>query len=165
MSRVHYSEDCDDVLAYGRYVAALMKSIRGRRGQAFLKALLVALDEMPDKKLYAGRFSHEGEFCALGVLGSKRGINLDDINSDPDYERVASRFNIAETLAAEIMYLNDSYFVSDYKNEVLEIHGPMRPYWPEFGSHKRTICVPNPDAPSIRWVQMRRWVAEQIIES
>lgn len=85
---------------------------RGKRGQKLFRDLLQALDEMPKKELIADSLKTEdGEFCALGVLGAKRGIQLERLDpEDPD--RVAAAFDIAPCLAQEIVYENDERFAS-----------------------------------------------------
>ena len=137
MSRSGYSDDIDDVLSYGQWRGQVASAIRGKRGQAILKELLCALDEMPDKKLYAGNFKTEsGEFCTLGVLGHKRSIDMTDLGND-DYgcnqREVGTRFNIAYQLASEIMFMND-----------------------EGCRYQAT--------PEQRWQDMREWILENIKE-
>lgn len=84
-------------------------AIRGRRGQQLLRELLAALDAMPVKRLIADELVKDGEYCALGVLGAKRGINMHEL--DPtDGDRVGEAFDIAPCMAQEIVYLNDEEF-------------------------------------------------------
>lgn len=107
MSRSGYSEDCDDTLMYGRWRGQVLSATRGIRGQAFFTDLLAALEEMPEKRLITDELQQEdGEVCALGALGVKRGIDLQDIDPE-DSDCVAERFNIASQLAAEVVYEND----------------------------------------------------------
>lgn len=144
MSRSGYADDIDDVLAFGRWRGMVASSIKGKRGQNLLKDLLVALDEMPDKKLHSGSFKTEaGEFCTLGVLGNKRGVKMDDlVYRDSDYcgyysnfcdtKLVGERFGISAPMAAEIMYMNDEW---------------------------------NDDcSPELRWQKMRDWIVKNIKE-
>ncbi len=106
MSRACYIEDGDqwDLI---RWRGAVKSAIRGKRGQMFLTELLAALDALPNKRLIKDDLQNtEGEVCALGSLGIRRGMELDLI--DPtDYEHVARAFGIAEALAREIEYEND----------------------------------------------------------
>lgn len=105
MSRSGYSDDCDG-WALIRWRGAVNSAIKGARGQAFLKELLAALDAMPDKRLVIDELQADGQFCALGVIGAKRGIDMATI--DPEArDTVAKTFGIAEALAAEIMFEND----------------------------------------------------------
>lgn len=111
---------------------------RGKRGQAFFRALVAALDAMPEKRLIANALEADGEVCALGALGRARGIDMKDV--DPECpEQVAPLFNIAECLAQEVTFMNDEYF--DF-------------YWMGNTRHEFT--------PEERWKKMREWAVRQI---
>lgn len=158
MSRSGYDEDYgdDDPLALGRYRAQVASAIRGKRGQALLRELLAALDAMPDKRLVAGDLEADGQFCALGVVGKARGLNLASIDTY-DVESLGSKFNIAEQLAREIMWVNDEH-VYPYRWVDVEVCGPLRPW-----DHRYTqIRVVNDEAGSQRWQQVRKWVEAHI---
>lgn len=158
MSRSGYTDDCEDVLALGRWRAAVRSAMRGRRGQAFLKELLAALDAMPDKRLIinslkidgdqirygdpeiivggdelvdgGGHVAPMGAVCALGAIGEARGMDMSGL--DPhESEMIADAFGIARAMACEIVYYND-----------------------ECGSSRET--------PEERWVRMRKWVESRI---
>lgn len=169
MSRHGYTDDTDDMddpLAHGRWRAQVQSALRGKRGQALLRELAEALDAMPDKRLYPGRFATaEGEFCALGVLGEKRGTKMDDLGDEDwcDTALVGERFGIANAMALEIMYLNDEYMVDTWKWVDIEICGPMRPYYPDWDRHIRTVRVHNDNHPQERWQRMRDWVRENLV--
>jgi hypothetical protein len=110
MSRSGYSDDLDprDLAMWRGQVASAM---RGKRGQAFLRELIEALDMMPEKRLVASALRREdGEVCAIGSVGARRGINLETL--DPrDHEGLASVFGIARQLVREIEFINDDgYF-------------------------------------------------------
>lgn len=160
MSRSGYCDDYgdDDPLALGRYRAQVMSAIRGKRGQALLRELLTALDAMPDKLLVAGELEADGQLCALGVVGKARGLDLANIDTY-DVESLGPKFNIAEQMAREIMWVNDD-FVSDTRNIQVEICGPMR-RWEE---HNQWVCVPNEHAGEQRWREVRDWVEKHIIK-
>lgn len=107
MSRSGYSDDCEYLAVWRGQVAS---AIRGKRGQAFLRDLLKALDAMPVKELVAGDLEDEsGCVCALGALGRHRGIDLETLDTY-DYVGLGSTFNIARQLAQEVMYENDEGF-------------------------------------------------------
>lgn len=166
MSRSGYTEDNDDPLAYGRWRAAVKSALQGNRGQALLLELVEALDAMEDKRLYPGSFATaEGEFCALGTVGTKRGTKMADLGDEGycDPEQVAQRFGIAPAMAAEIMYLNDEYFVDCYKWMDVEICGPVRPTYPDWGRHIKSVQVHNDNHPQERWQRMRAWAVENLI--
>lgn len=166
MSRSGYIDDIEDNLAAGRWRQAVNKALGGKRGQALLRELVEALDAMEDKRLYSGSFATaDGEFCALGVLGAKRGTKIDDLGSDEDGcdpAQVGRRFGIATAMAAEIMYMNDEYAVDEWKWVDIEICGPVRPYYPEWGRHIKSVSVHNDSAPAERWLAMRDWATNQL---
>jgi hypothetical protein len=173
MSRSGYTDDNEDPLAHGRWRQAVKRALEGRRGQALLSELVQALDAMPDKRLYPGRFSTaEGEFCTLGVLGQRRGTKMDDLldfDGDCDTGMVGDLFGIAPAMAAEIMYMNDEYAVNEWKWVDVTICGPMRPRWHashrgqwKDERHDRTVRIHNDNHPQERWQEMRKWAAEQI---
>lgn len=143
MSRSGYGDDCDDVLQFGRWRGIIASTIRGKRGQAFLKEMLAALDAMPVKRLIANELagpdllpcSHWGLFeaesvCAIGAVGKMRGVDMAALDPD-EYESVASTFKISAPLAQEIVWEND-----------------------EAGPWKET--------PEQRFVRVRKWVASKI---
>ena len=126
MSRSGCDEDCDDPLAYGRYRAAVNSAMRGRRGQAFLKETLAALDALPAKRLIreelqvnVGMPFHRGDVCALGAVGCARGLDMSEL--DPyDRDSVAAKLGIALTMACEIMYWNDEFYYRETPEQRFE---------------------------------------------
>jgi hypothetical protein len=82
------------------------REIRGRRGQAFLREMLIAMDALPEKKLVQGTFEADGAVCALGSVGRARGIDMAKI-VPVDSPTVAGAFGISEALAREITFQND----------------------------------------------------------
>ena len=133
MSRSGYSEDIEswDLV---RWRGAVASAIRGARGQAFLKEMLVALDALTEKKLVKGDLEKSGEVCAIGAVGKRRGVDMTDIDPE-DREKVSDVFWIAPALAAEIVHVNDD--------------GVWLPYHEE-------------EAPEARFVRVRAWVESQI---
>lgn len=124
MSRSGYTDDGDgwDLI---RWRGAVTSAIRGRRGQAFLREMAAALDALPEKKLIAHELEAPlgGEFCALGAVGHRRGLDmLSESGLDPqDTLAVAEAFGIAEALVKEIVYVNDeSYYTrsTDWEKQV-----------------------------------------------
>lgn len=105
MSRSGYNDDIDNwqLIKWRGMVAS---SIRGKRGQKFLKDLLEALDAMPEKSLIADELEAHGEVCAIGSLGLAKGLDMSAIDPE-DPPQVAEAFNIAECLAQEVVYEND----------------------------------------------------------
>lgn len=162
MSRSGYSEDCDG-WALIRWRGAVSSSIRGKRGQQLLRETLAALDAMPVKELIAHELAKEGEYCTLGVVGKARGMDLESLDPE-DREVVAGAFGIAPALAAEIVYENDEC-IRDEEFVSVEICGPMRCNYPDWGNHSRSVLVRSETAAHKRWVHMRNWIASNIQDS
>ena len=108
MSRSGYYDSCDgwDLI---RWRGAVASAIRGKRGQAFLREMIAALDAMPEKRLIVDALETEtGDVCAIGAVGKARGIDMAGVDPE-DREAVAKLFGIAEAMAAEIVYENDEW--------------------------------------------------------
>ena len=163
MSRSGYIDDCDDQWRHICYRGAVASAIRGKRGQQLFRDLLAALDAMPVKELVAHELVRDGSYCTLGVLGAARNIPLAEIDPE-DSEQVANAFDIAESLAREIVYMNDEWAVDEHKWVSVEICGPVRPGYPDWGSHTKNVLVYNDNHKSERWQKMREWIAKQIRE-
>lgn len=108
MSRSGYSDGLDNSWELICWRGAVASSIRGKRGQAFLREMLAAMDALPEKKLIAHDLEKDGAVCAIGSVGKARGINMADLDPE-DREGVAAAFGIAPALAAEIVYMNDEW--------------------------------------------------------
>lgn len=113
----------DDLRMWG-YANAIKRATKGKRGQKFLRDLRDALDAMPEKRLADGSFvAGDGEVCALGCLMRARGVDapvydgeFDEVRapgeegweSGDETGRIAAEIlDIAESLAREVMYVND----------------------------------------------------------
>jgi hypothetical protein len=111
MSRHGYSDDGGGEWALICWRGAVNSAIRGKRGQAFLKEALAALDALPVKELVSHELEADGSFCTLGAVAHARGVDVSDITYDRYEEEmgsaIAPRLDIANALAREIMYLND----------------------------------------------------------
>lgn len=158
MSRSGYSDDCDG-WALIRWRGAVASAIRGKRGQAFLRETLAALDALPEKTLAADSLVTDCEFCTLGAVGRLRGLDMTDVDPD-DPSDVALAFGIPRALAAEIMFENDEGVGDTHRGSWVDVEvcGPM----PRYQSHHRCIWVENPRAGEVRWAAMRAWVARRL---
>ena len=133
MSRSGYSDDLDQG-ALNIYRANVYRSVHGKRGQAFLREMLAALDSMPVKELVADHIVRDDKnVCAIGSVALARQMDVAGLDVY-DQGEVAKRFGIARCLAAEIAFENDDDFGRTSGNET----------------------------PAQRWTRMRRWVADQI---
>jgi len=116
MSRSGYSDDYgdDDTWALVRWRGAVASAIRGKRGQAFLRELIAALDAMPEKRLLANVFANDSGCCAMGAVALSRGIDPEDVRrieswsfDDIGSRQAAKALGIAGALAKEIAHEND----------------------------------------------------------
>lgn len=131
MSRSGYSEDLDSSYL-NLYRGQVNRALRGKRGQAFLRELLVALDALPTKELIAGKLiDQQGNCCAVGAVCKARSIDVSKVCYD-DPASVGRAVDIAKSMAAEIEFINDDDFA--YSEET----------------------------PAARWVRVRKWVTENI---
>ena len=105
MSRAGYSDDIDH-WALIRWRGQVASAMKGKRGQAFLRELIDALDAMPEKRLIAGELQEGGNVCAIGSVGARRGLDMSGL--DPhDPETLSGAFGIAHQLVREIEFMND----------------------------------------------------------
>lgn len=132
MSRSNYSDDFAGHECV-MYRGAVASATNGRRGQAFLREMLAALDAMPERKLVQSALEEDGNVCAIGAVGKARGVDMTGL--DPECsEAIAETFGIADALAREIVFWNDE--------------GAWPP-WPS-------------ETPEARFDRMRAWVVSQI---
>lgn len=104
-SRSGYSDACEGS-ALAMWRGQVASAIRGKRGQAFLRDLVMALDTMSEKKLITDDLIKDGEVCAIGSVGIKRGIDLKPLDPEGHY-KLAKVFDIARPLVCEIEFEND----------------------------------------------------------
>lgn len=117
MSRSGYSEEGDyDQWQNIRWRGAVTSAFRGRRGQEFLREMMVALDALPEKRLVERELEADGQVCALGAVGRARGLDMSRIDPE-DHDTVAGKFGVAHAMACEIMYYNDE---GSYRSETPE---------------------------------------------
>lgn len=134
MSRSGYSDECENIELYRR---AVENAIKGKRGQAFLREMAKALDEMPEKKLIADELVSNEGVCAIGAVCKARCLDVSEIDYDnPD--SVARVVGISRSMAAEIEYMNDEAYRDAYYYRGTE-------------------------TPEQRWIRMRQWVQENLI--
>jgi hypothetical protein len=107
VSRSGYVDEMCDEWSLIRYRGAVKSAIRGKRGQAFLREMIDALDRLPEKRLIAGELRDSpGLVCAIGAVGEARGVDMAQLDPE-DAQAVGGIFGIAEAMAREIVYEND----------------------------------------------------------
>ena len=117
------------------YRGAVASAIRGKRGQAFLRELRDALLALEVKELIADELiTTEGGVCALGALAKGKGIDVEGVDPE-NAPGVSGLFNIAESLAREVVFINDGDY---YLPEV----SPARRYEVMLGWVNRQIHDP-----------------------
>lgn len=133
MSRSGYSYDGEPNYLWR---GAVERAIQGKRGQAFLREMLVALDALPEKRLIAEALELNGEYCAMGAVARARGTDVSYVDPE-DIDTMARTMGIAPALASEVAYVNDDEDDSYYY--------PGR-------------------TPGKRWQDVRAWVVRQLKE-
>lgn len=115
MSRHGYSDDYEHMALYRN---AVERALAGARGQMFLRDLVAALEAMPERRLVHGfvpdrkpeepeyALEHEEGCCGLGALARFRNLDTSQIDAT-DRQALGKAFGIAESLAAEAMFVND----------------------------------------------------------
>ena len=116
MSRSGLSDDGEDNWSFIRWRGAVKSAIKGRRGQAFLREMLAALDALPEHKLIRNDLEKGESVCALGAVGKARGIDMSGVDPE-DCEQVAPLFGIPDALTREIVWMNDEAFWRDTPEE------------------------------------------------
>jgi len=106
MNRSNYTDDPGDGGAHAMWRGQVASAIRGKRGQTLIKDLCEAMDAMPIKELIEEALVADGSYCALGVVGHARGVDMSEIDPE-DIDAVAKALNIAAPMVREIAFVND----------------------------------------------------------
>ena len=118
------SVDDENGIGPGLWAYHLRRATASKRGQAFLRELLAALDAVPGHRLIGGSIKAEGSnVCALGAYAAwremrERGITWRGAVRELPYgggeqgwattcELIRDRYGVAWTLAYEIAEFND----------------------------------------------------------
>ena len=119
MSRSWYTYDAPEndkeQQAQARHRAAVSRAIKGKRGQAFLKEMLLAMDAMPVKRLEDYILSDDTGCCAMGAVAESRGLNVSNIDPE-DRFAVAAILGIAASMVQELAYYNDEAEASFFES-------------------------------------------------
>ncbi len=137
MSRSGYSDDIE-CAALNLYRANVDRALCGKRGQAFLREMLEAMDAMPEKRLITSALVSSLGCCAMGAVAQKRGIDTAGVD-ETDAAYIGDMFGISRPMAAEIAYVND------------EQYDP-------WNFSKGKLTRKDAETPEQRWVRVRAWV-------
>lgn len=119
MSRSGFYEmddwDQESILAMGRNAGRIASATRGRRGQAFLKTALKALDQMEDKRLAGNTFGvgDDGCMCLMTSIATETGHgSVLSVGRDSDDDEIcadmAAEFDVSEVLVRDLVWDNDA---------------------------------------------------------
>ena len=145
MSRSGYSDEGTE-WAMICYRGAVCSSLRGKRGQAFLRELCSALDALPEKSLCTHYLQlKNGKCCAIGAVGKARGIDMTNMDAEAMTESgsLSELMDIANAMVREIEFINDDDFWCKSRD----------------GESIETFYARQDRA---RWTTVRNWAEEQI---
>lgn len=133
MGRSGYVDDFDEIGSLNLYRATVERSLRGKRGQAFLREMAAALDAMAVKELIDDEIvSEDGRVCGIGAVAVARKMDVSQLDED-DGDDVGKAFGISPSMAREIAFVNDNDF------------------------------APRTETTAERWTRVRAWVAAQLV--
>jgi hypothetical protein len=168
MSRSGYSDgdDCDSeamLRMYG-WQANVQRCIGGRKGQAFMWELYLALEAIPSRQLVRSTLiDSAGQVCSLGSVAVMRGMEIPERwisngEDDPDdyefAEAMGPLFGLKDMLAREVMYRNDDAGESHYIDNGLAYGRLGERYNPARETRRET--------PAERWQRVRDWVVSEL---
>lgn len=167
MGRSGYDEDGDcESNFYALWPSIIQRSINGKRGQAFFKALRGALEALPEKQLVEDDLQRpDGAVCALGALGKMQGVALDKLEPT-DVDAMAKTFGIAPTLVREVTHTNDDDF-HQHGRRVPLYWVPKATEYYYIDSHSHGGIWPRtyvPETPTERYQRVLDWVISNIKE-
>ena len=105
--RLNYSDNEEYPGQFALWQANCQRSLRGRRGQASLRALKAALLALPEKRLIAHEIQDDtGAVCAVGALAKQQQRNL--VTSDPDETvKLGEQCGLPHLVAWKVVEEND----------------------------------------------------------
>ncbi len=177
MSRSGYTDyDGDDHAQWNhiKWRGQVLSAMRGKRGQAFLREMLKALDALPAPRLVAGVLQQgewsedgdsivpvkDGDVCAFGAVGRFRGVEmpahlpaiLDENDDEEIVGEVQSLFGMPDAMSREIMHVNDECGCG----RKVPLPNVRRGDWDSWGYDWL------PETPEERFARVRRWVLKHI---
>lgn len=167
MSRSGYVDydggDEHDHLRAAGWAANVRRCLAGKKGQAFLWELYLALEALPERALIIGAIEdQQGTCCSLGAVARYRGIDVpkkfiatddDEIDQYEFAEAMGPLFGIKDLLAREIMFEND---------EADNWHWPDGTVCHGVPWAQRDTPIRREDTPEERWQRMRCWVVSRL---
>jgi hypothetical protein len=106
--RINYSEEEDYPGQFELWQANCRRSLRGKAGQEELRELRAALLALPEKRLIHGELENEeGEVCAIGAYGKRKGLDLSKFDVDSDTDEVGIAGGMPALVAWKVVEMND----------------------------------------------------------
>lgn len=162
MSRHYEGDDCDpdEQRRVNLWRANLAREIKGKRGQAFLRELLAALEALPEKRLVSNALAAKGTVCALGSLALKRRTDAGE-SSDVVID------DLSKVIVDHEHEDWDGDEMSDWAEAVLACPSHLAwyiPYENDTGPRTRVGKEVHEETDEHRYERMVRWVRARIVD-
>lgn len=107
--RINYSEEDEDFDGqFELWRANCRRSIKGKKGQAELRALRDALLALPEKRLIHGLLVDDaGGVCAIGAYARSKGIDLTVCDPEEESDEVGVDAGMPPMVAWRVVEMND----------------------------------------------------------
>ncbi len=163
--RLNYTDEEDYPGQFNIWQANCNRSLQGKRGQAALKRLEVALLSMPTKRLIREAISEVNEdagrleVCALGAVAMMEGHEK-ILYSDEEPEEAGKAMGFPRLVAWKVVEMNDIQFDGEYR----WVEGPTKPQyeWERARYRAEGIHQWFDYTPEERYEKVLTWVRSQL---
>ena len=169
--RIGYSDEEDYPNQFELWQGNCRRSLRGRKGQAFLRELEAALVALPEKRLIADDVAKAGEVCAVGawllkkrteagrpradVLAELEAIDSEDCQTDD----LAISEGAPRLCAWSVVELNDILCDTQW----VKYQGPERSAFCYENNYRSLGGYPVPLTPEERYERILTWVRANLL--
>lgn len=109
--RINYCDEEDFPGQFELWQGNCERSLRGKQGQEELRELRAALLALPEKRLIHGTLEDEdGNVCAIGAYGKRKGLDLSKFDVDSDTDEVGIAGGMPKLVAWKVVEMNDIEF-------------------------------------------------------
>lgn len=106
--RISYSDDEQWPGQFNLWQANCQRSLKGRAGQAELRALEAALLALPEKRLIHGALTDDdGGVCAIAAYAKYKGVDIAKHDPEYDSDEVGIAGGMPPLVAWKVVELND----------------------------------------------------------
>lgn len=167
MSRSGYGDGDDfDPLAVGRWRAQVRSATRGKRGQAFLKGILEALDAMPEKRLVRSVLVNDGYGEAYHADNYSSWGEPLIVGADELVDKHGNVCGVGDCCAmgayAKARGIDTSKTDPEDPEAVAALFDVPHQLAREIAEYNDEMGVTRDETPEQRWVRMRAWVDSKI---